>query len=128
MRHTCTIACGMVYDPLCPCWGHPTAVPYSPTGLAELLATLRNPAYRNYLRIALTGLLAPIIKELVKQAIDENETMRRRDALSLKAHLATVGVRIEKRDGKLVATPSERITAEIKRTIAHYREIFLSEK
>jgi hypothetical protein len=82
---------------------------------------MRSPAYKLILQALFADLLRPIIDEALEQA----DGSRRRDALSLKAHLASLGIKIDKRDGKLVAAPAEKITAEIKRAIAAYREILL---
>jgi hypothetical protein len=126
--HACSDACGIFFDPLCPCWyadGERCELPFDPVTFARLIATMRSPVYRRIFQAALWDLLRPMIERFAGQFLEEAETSRRRDALSLKAHLATVGIKIGRRDGKLVASPAEKVTAEIKRALAAYREILL---
>ena len=127
--HVCDEACGIHHDSLCPCWfanGQPRVFPLSPDTVAQLIATLRHPSYRPLMQVVFYELFRTAVHDEVTAAIRDNEQLRRRDAIDIKAHLATIGIRIEAKDGKLLATPAERVTAEVKQALACYREILLN--
>lgn len=67
--HKCNESCGIVFDPLCPCWGIP-ARPFNAETFAGLLMTLRNPSYQPQLRAVLLELLAPDIAKAIGAALE----------------------------------------------------------
>lgn len=70
--HVCDpIACGVTWDPLCPAWGTPTAIPFDADTVARLVASLRSPNYGPVLRAALLELVAPDVGRIVGAILED---------------------------------------------------------
>jgi hypothetical protein len=81
-KHDCDEACGIFFDPLCPCWfrdGPPAMkrlqrlLPWAPGDVASLVATMASPSYRSLLRAAIADLLAPTIRQLIREELKETK-------------------------------------------------------
>ena len=70
--HVCSDACGIVaWDPMCPLYTDRPSQALSPDTVAQLLNTLRSPAYRAMFREVLLDLLADDIGDIAQAVAEE---------------------------------------------------------